>query len=147
MVEMYHSDVIGCFIWEETSERRTNGTLWIRTTETSWWHTTETLLGGSFETYLRRRGDVLMRRRHYVPLRRDHDIPMRCLDDVPLRRHLVFYLIRTCDIDGLYKETLLRRCHDVSLPGGVPLRIKREFSTSFVINNFHLAHINCVRVS
>ena len=32
-MEMYHSDVIGCFIWElqKTSSRRNNGTSWIRT--------------------------------------------------------------------------------------------------------------------
>ena len=120
MVETYHSDVIGCFIWElqETSERRTNGMSWIRTTETS--------LGVSFETYLRRCGDALMRRRHYVPLRRGHDIPikrredvpLRRLDDVPLRRRWVFHLRCTCDVAGQYKETSLRRRHDVLLPGG-----------------------------
>ena len=120
MVETYHSDVIGCFIWElqETSERRTNGMSWIRTTETS--------LGVSFETYLRCCGDALMRRRHYVPLRRGHDIPikrredvpLRHLDDVRLRRRWVFHLRCTCDVAGQYKETSLRRRHAVLLPGG-----------------------------
>ena len=68
-----------------------------------------------------------MRRRHYVPLRRGHDIPIRCredvplrrLDDVPLRRHWVFNFRRTCDAAGTYKETPLRHCHDVLLPGGL----------------------------
>ena len=82
-------------------------------------------MGVSFETYLRRRGDVLMRRRHYVPLRRGHDIPirrredvpLRRLDDVPLSRRWVFHFKRTCDVAGPYKETSLRRRHDVLLPG------------------------------
>ena len=109
--------------------RRTNGTSWIRTTETSWWCTTETSLGVSFETYLRRCGDVLMGRRYYVLLRRRHDIPIRCredellrrLGDVPLRRRWVFHLRRTWDVAGTYRETLLRRPHDVLLPGGLVL--------------------------
>ena len=83
-------------------------------------------MGVSFETCLRRRGDVLMGRRHYVPMGRHHDIPirrredvpLRRLGDVPLRRHWVFHLRRTCDVAGTYKETSLRRCHDVFLPGG-----------------------------
>ena len=52
MVDTYHWDVIGCFIWDlfETS--------WRRTTETSWRRSTETSLGVSFETYLRRHWDV-----------------------------------------------------------------------------------------
>ena len=80
-------------------------------------------MGVSFETYLRRRGDVLMRRRHYVPLRRGHDIPirrredvpLRSLDEVPLRGKWVFHLRRTCDVTGTYKDTSLRRHHDVLL--------------------------------
>ena len=78
-METYHSDVIGCFIWElqETSERRTNGMSWIRTTETS--------LGVSFETYLRCCADVMIGRRCYVPLRRRHDIPIRRREDELLR--------------------------------------------------------------
>ena len=89
--------------------------------------TTETSLGVSFETYLRRSGDLLMGRRHYVPLRRRHDIPIRRredvplkrLGDVPLRRRWVFPLRRTCDVAGMYKETSLRRRHNVLLPGGI----------------------------
>ena len=65
-----------------------------------------------------RLGDALMRRLHYVPLRRGHDIPIRRREDIPLRRHWVFHLRRTCDVAGTYKETSLRRCHDVFLPGG-----------------------------
>ena len=106
--------------------RRTNRTSWIRTTETSWWRTTETSLGVLFETYLRSSGDVQMGRRHYVPLRRRYDIllrrcedvPMRRLGDVPLRRRWVFHLRRTWDVAGTYRETSLRRRHDVLLPGG-----------------------------
>ena len=81
------------------------------------------VLGVSFETCLRRRGDVLMGRRHYVPMGRHHDIPirrredvpLRRLGDVPLRRRWVFHLRRTCDVTGTYRETSLRRCHDVIL--------------------------------
>ena len=124
-METYHSNVIGCFIWElqKTSHRRPNGTSWIRSTETS--------LGVSFETCLRRHGDVLMGSCHYVPLRRHHnilirrreDVPLRRLGDVPLRRRWVFHLRRTCDIIGMYTETSLRRRYDVLLPGGFPLTI------------------------
>ena len=127
MVETYHSDVFGCSFWElqETSYRRTNETSWISITETSWWCTTETSLGVSFETCLGRLGDVLMGRRHYVPLRRRHNIPirprgdvqLRCLGDVPLRRRWVFHLRWTCNVTGTYRETSLRRCHDVLLAG------------------------------
>ena len=80
-------------------------------------------MGASFETCLRRRGDVLMGRRHYVPMRRHHDIPirrredvpLRRLGDVPLRRRWVFHLRRTYDVAGTYRETSLRRHHDVLL--------------------------------
>ena len=75
-------------------------------------------MGVSFETYLRRPGDVLVRRRHYVRLRRGHDIPIRCREDVPQRHLWVFHLRRTCDVAETYKETSLRRRHDVLLPGG-----------------------------
>ena len=82
-------------------------------------------MGVSFETYLRRRRDILMGRRHYVPLRRRHnipirrreDIPLRRPGDVPLRRRWVLHLRRTCDVAGTYRETSLRRRHDVLLPG------------------------------
>ena len=90
----------------------------------------------SFETYLRRRGDVLMGRRHYVPLRRRHnmpirrreDVPLRRLGDVPLRRRCVFHLRRTRNVAGTYKETSLRRRHDVSLPGGRNSEIQGKLS-------------------
>ena len=82
-------------------------------------------MGVSFETYLRRRGGVLMgrchyvskRRRHDIPIRRREDVPLRLLGNVPLRRRWVFYLRRTCDVTGTYKETSLRRRHDVLFPG------------------------------
>ena len=59
-----------------------------------------------------------MGRRHYVPMRRHHDIPIRRREDVPLRRHWVFHLRRTCDVTETYRETSLRRRHNVLLPGG-----------------------------
>ena len=83
------------------------------------------MLGVSFETYLRHRGDVLMGRHHYVPLRRHQDIPIGRREDIPLRRlgyaplrpRWVFHLGRNCDVAGMYRETSLRRRHDVLLPG------------------------------
>ena len=80
----------------------------------------------SLETYLRHRGDVLIGRNHYVPLKRCHAIPIRCRDDVPLRRFgevplrrpWVFHLRHTCDVAGMYRETSMRRSHDVLLLGG-----------------------------
>ena len=67
-----------------------------------------------------------MGRRHYVPMRRYHDIPIRRYEDVslrrfgdvPPRRRWVFHLRRTCDVAGTYRETSLRRRHDVLMPGG-----------------------------
>ena len=52
MVETYHNNVFGCFIWDlqGTLYRRASLTSWIRATEASWWCTTETLLGVSSET-------------------------------------------------------------------------------------------------
>ena len=127
-MESRHSNVIGCFIWDlqETSKRRTNGTLRMRITETSMWHTTVTSLGVSFDNCLRRRGDALMGRRSYVLLRRRHDVPIRSHGDVPLRRlgdvplihHWVFHLGRTCYVAGTYREASLQRRRDVMLPAG-----------------------------
>ena len=54
-----------------------------------------------------------MGRRCYVPLRRRHGVPIRRLGDVPPSRRWVFNFRRTCDIAGKYKETSLRRRHDV----------------------------------
>ena len=92
----------------------------------SLWRTTETLLGVSFETCLRCRRDALMGCRCYVLLRRCHDFPIRCCGDIPVRRVgdvppkrcWVFYLRRTCDVDGTYRETSLQRRYDVLLPSG-----------------------------
>ena len=127
-MESRHSNVIGCLIWDlqETSKRRTNGTLWMRTTEMSMWHTTDTSLGVSFDNCLRRRGEVLMGRRSYVLLRRRHDVPIRRHGDVPLRRlgdvplihRWVFHLGRTCYVAGTYRETSLQHHRDVMLPAG-----------------------------
>ena len=132
----YCWDVVGCFIWDlfetwrrtditsllhplETSSRRSNKMPWRRTTETS--------LGVLFGTCLRHCGDVLIGRRcyvlfrrcHDVPIRRCGDVPLRHLVDVPLRRHWVFHLGSTCDVAGMYGETLWRPRHDFLLPGGV----------------------------
>ena len=62
---------------------------------------------------------VPLRRRHNIPIRRPEDVPLRRLGEVLLRHHWVFHLRRTCDLAGTYKETSLRRRHDVSLPGGL----------------------------
>ena len=83
-----------------------------------------------------------MERHHYVPMRRHHDIPIRRRDDVPLRRlgnvplrrRRVFHLRRTCDVTGTYRETSLRRRHDVFLPGGVSIKKPK--------NSVTLSHIN-----
>ena len=82
-------------------------------------------LVASFETCLRRRGDVLIGRRHYVLMKRHRDIPIRRHGDVtlsrlgcvPLRRHWVFHLRRTYDVTGTYRETSLRRRHNVDVLG------------------------------
>ena len=64
-----------------------------------------------------RRCYVLLRRPYDIPIRRCRDAPLRRLGDVPSRRCWVFYLRRTCDVTGTYREMLLRRCHDVLIPG------------------------------
>ena len=96
-------------------------------------------MGVSFETCLRRREDVPMRRRCYVLSRRRHNIPIRYRRDVPLRRlgdvpsrgRWVFHLRRNCDVTGIYRETLLRRRHDVLLSGGKSLAIQKEPTEAF----------------
>ena len=65
-----------------------------------------------------RRCYVLLRRRYDVPIRRCRDAPLRRLGDVPLRPRWVFHWRRTCDVTGTYRETSLRRRHDVLMPGG-----------------------------
>ena len=67
---------------------------------------------------MRRRCYVLLRRRCDVPIRHRRDAPLRRLDDVPSRHCWVFHLKRNCDVAGMYRETLLRRRHDVLMPGG-----------------------------
>ena len=152
VVETYHSDVIGCIIWEfqETFYGRTNGMSWIRITGTSWWRTTETSLGVSFGTCLRRHGDLLMRRRHDVPLRRSHgiiirrrgDVPLRRFGNVPLRHRWVFHLRCTCDVAGMYRETSLRRCHDVLLPGGTEESLNLYWMCSYVFMSINFNDTN-----
>ena len=67
---------------------------------------------------MRRRCYVLLRRRHDVPIGRCGGVPLRRLSDVPPRPRWVFHLRSTCDVAGTYRETFLRRRHDVLLPGG-----------------------------
>ena len=60
---------------------------------------------------------VLLRHRHDVPVRCRGDVLMKRLGDVPSKGHWVFHLRRTCDVTGMYRESSLRRHHDVLLPG------------------------------
>ena len=150
-MDTYHSDVIGCFMWDlhETSKRRSKGRSWRRTTETSWWRTTDTSLGVSFGTCLRRRGDVmigrrcyvLFRSRHDVPIRRRGDVLLRRLVDVPSRRIWVLYLERTCDVAGMNRETSWRPRHKVLLPGGkAPLKadcVTDSFTAIYIKTNIY----------
>ena len=87
-------------------------------------------MGRPHEIPIRRREDIPLRRLRDVPetslgvsfetcLRRREHVPLRRLGDVPLRRHWVFHLRRTCDVTGTYRETSLRRCYNVLLPGGM----------------------------
>ena len=71
---------------------------------------------------------VLLRRRHDIPIRHREDEPLRRLGDVPLRCHWVFHLRCTYRVAGTYKETSLRRRHDVSLPGGRNSEIQGKLS-------------------
>ena len=54
-----------------------------------------------------RRCYALLRRSRNVSIRRRGDVLLRRLGDVPPRRRWVFHLGRTCDVAGMYKETLL----------------------------------------
>ena len=133
-------------IWKGSRDRSRDKVSRQRNSETWLSRTTATLLGVSFGSYRRRCRDVLMGRRGDValtrrwvfhwdlfetsslrPLRRGHNIPigrregvpLRRLDDVPQRLHWVFHLRRICYVAGTYKETLLRRRHDVLLLSGL----------------------------
>ena len=64
-----------------------------------------------------RRCYVLLRRCYDVATRRCGDVPLRRLGDVPSRRRWVFHLGYTCDVAGTYRETSLRRRHNVLMPG------------------------------
>ena len=75
-----------------------------------------------------RRHYVPMRRHHVIPIRRHEDVALRRLGDVLLRPRWVFHLRRTCDVTGTYKETSLRRLHDVLLPGGTLVIRKTHFT-------------------
>ena len=75
-----------------------------------------------------RRHYVPMRRHHVIPIRRHEDVALRRLGDVLLRRRWVFHSRLTCDVTGTYKETSLRRLHDVLLPGGTLVIRKTHFT-------------------
>ena len=69
-----------------------------------------------------RRCYVILRRPYDVPIRRCRGAPLRRLGDVPSRRRWVFHFRRNCDVTGTYRETSLRRLHDVLMPGGLSYR-------------------------
>ena len=85
---IYHWDVIGCFIWDlfEMLCRCTDGTFLIHPPKTPSWHSNKM-----------------------------SDVPLRCYGNVPPRCPWVFDLWRTCNITGTYRETLLRRPHNILL--------------------------------
>ena len=103
-------------------------------------------MGDSFETSLRRSGDVMvglccfviLRHRYDIPIRHRRDAPLRRLGNVPSRRRWVFYLRRTGDVAGTYRETLLRRRHDVLMPGGDILLIDE---TKLLEDSFMKSHL------
>ena len=84
-------------------------------------------MGVSFETLWRRLADVAMRRRDYAPARRRGYVRMRRhiyvaerrRGYVTVRRNWVFHLRRCGDVHTTDRATLLRRLHDVFLPGGL----------------------------
>ena len=104
----YHRDVVGCFIWDLLE------TLWRRNDRSSCY--------------------VLLRRLYDVPMRRRGDAPLRRLSEVPLRRCWVFHLRRTCDVAGTYRETSLRRCHNVLMSSGFNSARKRLSHRYFSVN-------------
>ena len=77
---------------------------------------------------------------HDVPIRRFGDVSLRRLGDFPWRRRLVFYLSRTDDVAETYRETLLRRRHDVLLPGWSLYRSPNQSYDNFVsfLDHFEL---------
>ena len=60
-----------------------------------------------------------------ITWKRSRDLLTRCHEFVTSKRggNVVFHLRRTCDVAGKYRETLLRRRHNVLLPGGIVLII------------------------
>ena len=75
-----------------------------------------------------RRCYVLLRCRYDVPTRRRGEVPLRRLGDVPSRPRWVVYLGRTFDVVGTYRETSLRRRHDVLMPGVSTLSLALSYS-------------------
>ena len=92
-MDTFHWDVFGCFIWDlsETSWRRTDETSSLRPLETSSRHNNK--------TSWRRTTDTSWWGSTETSLGVSFDI--------------------TCNIDGTYRETSLRRYHNVFLPGGL----------------------------
>ena len=80
-----------------------------------------------------RRCYVLLSRRYNVPITRRRDAPLRRLGDVPSRRRWVFHLRCTCDVTGTYRETSLRRLHDVLMPGGRGMNLTNTFFVLILI--------------
>ena len=83
-----------------------------------------------------------MGRRHDIPIRRREDVPLRRLGDVQLRRCWVFHLRRTCDVTGTYRETSLRRSHDVLLLGGEYLNIIKLYIRDLINNHKPAMELN-----
>ena len=61
------------------------------------------------------------------------DVLLRRLGDVPTRRRWVFHLGRTCDVTGTYRETSLRRRHDVLLLGRLSVAVPSDNFQGFLI--------------
>ena len=76
---------------------------------------------------------VPMRRHRDIPIRRREDVPLRRLGDVPVRRRWLFHLRRSYDVTGTYKETSLRRRHDVLLPGGEVIQLTGIHASLFFV--------------
>ena len=88
----YRWDVVGCFIWDLF--------------ETSWRRTDETSSLRPLETWSRPTNKTSWRRTTETAWRRSNETSW------------VFRLRRICDVAGTYKETSLRRRHNILLPGG-----------------------------
>ena len=133
-------------------------------------------MGVLFRTCRKRRGYVRLRRRwvfhlrlfwgvligHHccifltsrfnVPVGHRGDVPLRRLGDVPSRRRWVFHLVPICSITGTYRDTSLRRRHDVLMPVGLILRNIMEslfycIAAKDISSLFISAHIMQINIS